>query len=121
MIPLSTVKLLRAWARWGEGQSIDYPSMSPMFGERALKTPLYGKTEMPADVGEMEHAVCMLSFDDRYLIVQWYCRRRDLTDLAKLIGVSRWRAMRLLKAAEAETHRQLEMVYELQSAVAYLK
>jgi DNA-directed RNA polymerase specialized sigma24 family protein len=92
-----------------------------MFGERALKTPLYGKTEMPYGIAEMEHAVCMLTFDQRYVIVQWYCRHRRVGELARLVGVSRWRAMRLVKDAESEVHRQLEMLYELQDAVAYLK
>jgi hypothetical protein len=113
VIPIGTIKALRAWSRWGESLSIDYPSFSPMFGERALKTPLYGKTHCPDGIAEMEHAVCMLSYDQRYLIVQYWCRRRTFGQLAEQVGVSRFRIHRMLKAAEAEVHRQYELVFEL--------
>lgn len=112
MIPLSTIKALRAWAAWGEGHSIGYPSMSPMFGERALKSALYGKTHMPDGIAEMEHAVCQLEYAQRYLIIQFWCRRKSWKELAQDIGVSRFRVRRLLKDAEAEVHRQYELVYE---------
>ena len=118
MIPLSTIKLLRAWASWGQGQSIDYPSMSPMFGERALKTPLYGVGHVPEGIAEMEAAVCRLEFDQRYIIIQKWQRHRNWTQLSKMVGVSSWRIRKLLQAAEAEVHRQLELVYGLtQNAV----
>lgn len=108
MIPLSTVKLLRQWARWGQGQSLDYPSMSPMFGERALKTPLYGATHTPDDVAELERVVCQLEYTDRYIIIQRWQRHRSYRELANLVGVSTWRVSQLLKEAEAEVHRLLE-------------
>lgn len=111
MIPLSTIKLLRQWAAWGQGQSIDYPSMSPMFGERALKTPLYGVGHIPDGIAEMEMAVCSLDFDERYLIIQRWQRHRSYRELAKMVGVSTWRVSRLLKDAESEVHRTLDMVY----------
>jgi hypothetical protein len=117
LIPLSTVKLLRAWSRWGEGQSIDYPSMSPMFGERALKTPLYGAGHIPDGIAEIEHAVCMLDFAERYIIIQRWCRHRSYRELALLVGVSVWRISGLLKDAETEVHRQLELVYDLRQAI----
>jgi hypothetical protein len=117
MIPLSTVRLLRQWAAWGQGQSLDYPSMSPMFGERALKTPLYGATHMPDGIAEMEHAVCMLDFTDRYIIIQRWCRHRSYRQLAAQVGVSVWRISRLLKGAESELHRQFELIYDLRDAL----
>jgi hypothetical protein len=118
VIPLSTVKLLRAWARWGEGQNISYPSISPMFGERALKTPLYGAGHVPDGVAQMEHAVCMLDYPDRYLIIQRWCRHQSYRQLARSVGVSTWRVSRLLKQAESEVDRQLELIYDLRAALA---
>ena len=113
MIPLSTIKLLRAWASWGQGQSLTYPSMSPMFGERALKTPLYGVGHTPDGVAEMEMAVCRLTYDDRYLIIQKWQRNCTFTQIGKLMGYSRHIASRRLKNAEAEVDRQLNQVYLL--------
>jgi DNA-directed RNA polymerase specialized sigma subunit len=108
MIPLGTVKLLRAWAAWGHGQNLDYPSMSPMFGERALKTPLYGIDHAPADILEMEAAVCRLEFADRDIIIQRWQRRRTFRQMAEYLGVSRWTIGRRIRQAESEVHRQLE-------------
>lgn len=109
MIPLSTVKLLRAWARWGESHSIDFPSMSPMFGERALKTPLFGVDHIPPDVLEMEYAVCRLHFDDRMIIIHRWQRRMSYRQIALRIGKSHSQIGSMLRLAEAEVHRQLEM------------
>ena len=120
MIPISTLKVLRAWARWGESQNIDYPSMSPMFGERALKTPLFGITHIPDGIAEMEAAVCALGFDDRYIIIQRWCRHRSYRQLARQVGVSTWRLSRLLKNAEAEIHRQYELIFDIRDALIAL-
>src|SRR5271165_4275225 len=120
MIPLNTLKALRAWASWGSSVYIDYPSYSAMFRERALKTPLYGAGHCPDGVAEMEHAVCMLDYDQRYLIIQYWCRKRTFRQLGQDVGVSTYRARQLLKAAESEVHRQYEMVYELQDLLAHI-
>jgi hypothetical protein len=82
-----------------------------MFGERALKTPLYGVGHIPDGIAEMEKAVCRLDFDERYIIIQRWQRHRSYRELAKMVGVSTWRVSRLLKDAESEVHRQLEIVY----------
>jgi Sigma-70, region 4 len=111
MIPLSTVKLLRAWAQWGETQSISYPSMSPMFGERALKAPLFGVGHIPDGVWEMERAVCNLTYEDRDIIIQRWQRHRTYAQIALRLGCSRWTIGRRIKGAEAEVHRLLEDVY----------
>jgi DNA-directed RNA polymerase specialized sigma24 family protein len=89
-----------------------------MFGERALKSPLYGKTHMPAEIAEIEHAVCRLEYADRYLIIQAYCRRKDFKEIGIDVGVSAWRAKRLLWRAEAQLQRQYEMLYEIKSLLA---
>lgn len=85
--------------------------MSPMFGERALKTPLYGASHIPSEVAELERVVCQLEFTDRYIIIQRWQRHRSYRELARLIGVSTWRIGKLLKGAEAEVHRLLETPY----------
>lgn len=82
-----------------------------MFGERALKTPLYGVGHTPDGVAEMETAVCRLNFDERYIIIQRWQRRRSYRQLAKQVGVSTYRISHLLRDAESEVHRQLEIVY----------
>lgn len=107
MIPLSTVKLLRAWARWGEAHNIDYPSMSPMFGERALKTPLFGPGHASPDILEMEAVVCKLEACDRELIILRWQRHLDFHQMGKRLRISRWTARRRLQDAESEVHRLL--------------
>ena len=102
MSRLSTVKLLWEWARWGQGQSIDYPSMSPMFGERTLKTPLYGTGDMPADVAMTEKAVCAVQLTARLLIIQKYQRHQKPAQIARDFHVSWWKAKRAIEQAEGE-------------------
>jgi len=107
MAHLSTIKLLRAWARWGIANNIDYPSMSPMFGERALKSPLYGIGHAPADVLEVEAIICGLEFPDRDALIQRYQRRKTWEQMAYRIGCE-WRtAKKRTQCAEDEVHRRL--------------
>jgi hypothetical protein len=105
VIPLSTFKILRAWANWGQGHSLDYPSKSAMFGERTLKTPLYGAHEAPPDIYRMELAVCALEPYGRILIIQRWQRRASYRQIAKTVGLSFKTVDRDLKYAEAEVHR----------------
>lgn len=111
MIHLSTIQLLREWARWGQMQNIDYPTMSPMFGERALKTPLFGVGHLPADVARVEKAVCALNFFDRNIIILRYQRRLTFGQMGKRLECSRWTAKRMLRTAENETHHILSDGY----------
>lgn len=105
VIHLSTVRLLREWARWGEAHNIDYPSMSPMFGERALKSPLYGIGYVPDEVMRIEQAVCALCWEYREMIIQHYHRKLNFKKLGEWIGRD-WRTARdRLKAAEHEVHQ----------------
>ena len=102
MAHLSTIKLLRQWARWGIAHNIDYPSMSPMFGERALKTPLYGQGHTPEDVWQVEQIVCALPFDLRDVIIQRYCRHATWEQMGARMGAN-WRTAkkRTLQAEDA--------------------
>jgi hypothetical protein len=105
MIPLNTIKTLRAWAAWGCGHSLDYPSMSPMFGERALKSPLYSSDYAPPDVYRMELTVCRLEPYDRGLIIQRWQRRASYREMAKFFHVSTYTVSRDLRVAESEVSR----------------
>lgn len=93
MAHISTVKLLVAWARWGQGQSIDYPSMSPMFGERALKTPLHGIGHIPPDVQEVESAVCRAEWHHRQALIYRYQRHLSWSEIGEKFGCG-WRGGR---------------------------
>jgi hypothetical protein len=108
-VNLSTIKLLREWARWGQGQSIDYPSMSPMFGERALKSPLYGVGHIPEGILEVEIVVCLLAWEDRQIIIQRWQRHRSYRQLAGLLNCSLYRITQRLKVAECEIDRLLNL------------
>lgn len=112
MAHISTVKLLVAWARWGQGQSIYYPSMSPMFGERALKTPLHGSGHVPPDVAEVEHAVCRLEWFHRSALIYRYQRHLNWTDIGRKFGKG-WRAGRkIVTEAEDSIEKNLREVGE---------
>lgn len=107
MAHISTIKLLRAWARWGIANNIDYPTMSPMFGERALKTPLFGIGHAPEDVLLVERVICSLCYEDRDALIQRYQRRKSWEQMAYRIGCD-WRtAKRRTQQAEDEVHRKI--------------
>lgn len=104
MIHLSTIKLLREWARWGEAHNIDYPSMSPMFGERTLKGPLFGIGHIPPDVYRIEICVCQLDFDLRDALIQRYQRKLTWEKMGLRIGCD-WRtAKNRVRSAEDAVH-----------------
>jgi hypothetical protein len=49
--------------------------MSPMFGERALKTPLYSAAEPDPEMSRIDGIVCRLESEHRSLIIRKYCWR----------------------------------------------
>ena len=96
MIPQSTVSLLKQWALWGAMQNIGYPKMSPMFGERALKTPLFGAGYCSPEVQQIERAVCRLEPGDRQLLIhkyQWHMRPMQIAEWHRLSRSTLWRRM----------------------------
>ena len=105
LIPLNTIKTLRAWARWGQSHNLDYPSRSAMFGERTQKSPLFSADDAPSDVCRMEQAVCRLDIYDRGLIIQRWQRHATFSQMSVMFHVSIGTVNRDLKAAEAELHR----------------
>lgn len=107
MAHISTIKLLRQWARWGASNNIDYPSMSPMFGERTLKTPLFGPGETPLEVLEVERAVCRLHWGLRYALIQRYQRMATWEVIARRMNCD-WRTAKgTVQRAEDDVHRNL--------------
>lgn len=79
-----------------------------MFGERALKTPLFGVDHAPPDILEMEAVVCRLEFDDRHIIILRWQRGMTFGQIGQSLGVSRWTVRRRLQMAESEVHRLFE-------------
>lgn len=107
----STIELLKEWARWGHGSNVGYPSMSPMFGERCLKTPLYSSEDMPPDVWAIEQAVCRIKFYHRFLLILRYQRHLSYEDIGLRFDCSSRTARRHVEDAEyAVDHEILKKV-----------
>lgn len=107
MIHLSTIQLLREWAKWGESQNIDYPTMSPMFGERALKTPLFGSGHIPTSVWDIERAVCKIAWEHRNALILRYQRRLTFGHIASRMGCQTRTARARVRTAEHAVHHEL--------------
>jgi hypothetical protein len=107
MSVIGTIKLLVAWANWGEAHHIGYPVDSPGFGNRALRSPLIGLGNVPPDVWLIEEAICRVPYEDRDVIIQRYQRHRSFSKIGQRLGRSRWSAMKRLKRAEVAVHHEL--------------
>jgi hypothetical protein len=107
MLHLSTIQMLREWARWGESQNINYPSMSPMFGERALKTPLFGSGHIPRDVWQVEEAVCKIAWEYRQIIIYRYQRHLTFGHIASRLHCQTRTARARVRTAEHAVHHEL--------------
>jgi hypothetical protein len=73
-IILGTHLLLSKWGSWGT-INLGLPSMSPMFGERALKTPLYSESDPDPELSSVDIAVCHIEPEHRGVIIRKYCWR----------------------------------------------
>ena len=82
-----------------------------MFGERALKSPLYGANDIPPDVMEVEQAVCRLDWEDRQVLVLRYQRHMSFPAIAQSMGLSRWSAKPRLKRAEDAVEYEINCAY----------
>lgn len=111
MIHISTIRLLVEWARWGVAHNIGYPTMSPMFGERCLKSPLFGIGHIPDDVAKVERAVCALEWIDREILILRYQRRLSFSEMALRISRAKWTARDRLRTAENLVHYKLREYY----------
>ena len=113
---LSTIRLLRQWAKWGEC-NLDYPTHSSHMSLH-IKTPLLAGTHIPPEIAEVEHAVGLLSFDLRDALIQRYQRHATWTQIGDRLGLS-WRgAKRRTIEAENEVHTALtgQITYVTQRA-----
>jgi len=104
MIPMSTHALLVAWGRWGAIENIGYPRYSPMFGERALKTPLFAVGYIPADVLDIENATKLIEPYERQLVIHKYQWRMSLKEIGERMGCTKWSARRKVEDAEYAVH-----------------
>ena len=81
-----------------------------MFGERALKTPLYGLEYIPPDIEITDKAVCAVDFYDRNVIILRYQRHLSFRELARKLEVKIWRVGKILNAAEAAIHHERKRI-----------
>lgn len=78
-----------------------------MFGERALKTALFGIGYIPPDVLEVELVVCRLEWELRFVLILRYQRHLPWSRIGRVIDRD-WRTARTrTQAAEAEVHHKL--------------
>lgn len=100
--------LLTAWGSWGRCGHIGLPKMSPMFGERALKTPLYGQEEGPPEMMEIDRAVCRVELSERRLLIERYQWRIPWRIAVRKYHCSRYKYHQFLETAEWAVHVQLQ-------------
>jgi DNA-directed RNA polymerase specialized sigma24 family protein len=84
-----------------------------MFGERCLKTPLFGMGYAPNDILLMERAVCLLLFEERELIIQRWQRKRTYRQIGAHVGCDHTTAMRRLKRAENDLGTLFAMLHQI--------
>jgi hypothetical protein len=85
--------------------------MSPMFGERCLKTPLYGADNGPPDLLETDQAVCRLERLERTLLIERYQWRWQVRQSMREHSWSSRRYYRQLEQALYAVRNELEKPY----------
>jgi DNA-directed RNA polymerase specialized sigma24 family protein len=78
--------------------------MSPMFGERALRSPVYGGASMPPDIAKIDAAIGGLDFYSYEVIRKYYVDGLNYRRLAKHFQVKLWSVSRILRDAEKAVH-----------------
>lgn len=104
---MSVTQLLREWGTWGAMQNIGYPTMSPMFGERALKTPLYSAENPPPDVLAVEAAIGKIEFAQRSLLIEKYQLRMHWQEICNKWRWSKSSYFRNIEEAHAAVRKAL--------------
>ena len=108
----STRRLLIQWGRWGASSiHLGLPTMSPMFGERALKTPLYGPDDGPPDILETDKAVCRLEAQERIILIERYQWRWQIRESMTEHSWSARRYYRQLDQALYAVRAELDRPY----------
>ena len=95
---IGTHYLLSRWGRWGQGPNLGLPTMSPMFGERCLKSPIWGADAPDHEVELCNKAVGRLPQAERQFINRQYCLDWKVGEFLKAYG---WRF-------RSKYHRELE-------------
>jgi hypothetical protein len=107
-ILVGTFALLSAWGRWGRGSNLGLPTISPMFGERALKTPLYGVDNPEPGVMAVDAVVCRLEPQERSIVIRYFQHRWTVRQFLREYhwGYSRYR--REVEGAVMAVHVELD-------------
>lgn len=102
-------RMLKRWGYWGaSGINLGLPTMSPMFGERALKTPLYAQDDGPPDLLETDQAVCRLERLERQILIERYQWRWQIRQSMLEHGWGCGRYYRQLEQALYAVRNELE-------------
>ena len=103
---LSTIRLLRQWARFGSTDSLGYPRHAAHETLR-ITSSLYGSTHIPSEIAEVEAIICELPYVWRDALIQRYQRHATWAAIAARFGNS-WRtAKKITIEAEDEVHAKL--------------
>lgn len=103
-----TRELLKDWGRWGFAIHLGLPTRCPMFGNRALKTPLYGEGEGDPTLMLADRIVCRLEQQHRLTLIERYQWRSPVRELIAKKGWSKSRYFRELESAQWAFHVELE-------------
>lgn len=105
---MSVVERLREWGSWGAANNISYPTMSPMFGERALKTPMYAVGDASPDVLEVDAAVRKIGCADRALLLARYQLRMHWKEICDKNRWSKSSYFRNIEEAHESVKKHLD-------------
>ena|ERR1700678_1344249 len=105
---VGTVAALQSWGRWGRGSNLGLPTMSPMFGNRALKTPLYSEDNPDPGVMAIDAVVCRLEATEKSIIIRYFQHQWSVRQFLKEYkwGFSRYN--RELEGAVMAVHVELD-------------
>ena len=97
---------LHIWGRWARGGLPGLPTESPMLrwhtGDRG-----YESSEMPTDIAEVDHAVCIAPPKEKSVLIVFYCQHGPLTEKAARLAMDRWTFKRALARAESFVDQNL--------------
>lgn len=104
---MSVTSQLREWGAWGAMQNIGYATMSPMFGEVALKTPLHSHTSASPEVLKVDAAVRAIESSQRALLIEKYQLRMHWQEICNKWGWSRSTYFRNIEEAHDAVRKAL--------------
>lgn len=100
------IRRLTFWGRWAKGGLPSLPTMSSI--ERArMGRGGRPSDEMPEDIAEVDHAVCIAPAPLKRALISYYAMRGTLEDKALNCGISRREFLRRKERGESFIHQQL--------------